>query len=342
MPTVKMGVLNSIISISGLEMVYESKIRRSLFGKPDIRRVHALRGINLEIPEGKIFGILGPNGAGKSTLIKCLTTLLIPTSGDLFVNGYNVLTEDKDVRASIGCMLMGERGLYWKLTGRENLEFFGKLYALPREFLDRRIPELLQLLDLEEFADRTVEGYSSGQRMKFAFAKALLNDAPVIFLDEPTVAMDVHGARKLRSIVKDLPKAGKTVVYTSHIMSEISELCDEVAIIDYGKIIALDTPRNLVKSSKLERSLVVTGIISENVVDKLRSLPNVQGIGVSSNEFTEVHIQFEGENPLTEVTQVLVQSGSTIRSIELVEPTLEDVFIDLTGRSLSEDSEVRP
>ena len=317
-------------------MTYETKIRKSLFGKPDLKTVEAIKGIDLDISEGVIFGILGPNGAGKSTLIKCLTTLLIPSAGSLKVNGYDVLVDDRDVRASIGCMLMGERGLYWKLTGRENLEFFGKLYSLPKDFLEERITYLIQLLELEDYAERTVESYSSGQRMKFAFAKALLNDAPVVFLDEPTVAMDVHGARKLRAIVKELPKQGKTVVYTSHIMSEIVELCDEVAIIDKGKIIARDTPENLTKLSKKDRALSISGVFSEVAIEELRSV--VGKVGVSDGEKTELHIQYEGISPLPDVTRILVNTGSQIESIRQIEPTLEDVFIELTGRSLSEDT----
>jgi len=277
-------------------MTYETKIRKSLFGKPDLKTVEAIKGIDLDISEGMIFGVLGPNGAGKSTLIKCLTTLLIPSAGSLKVNGYDVIVDDRNVRASIGCMLMGERGLYWKLTGKENLEFFGKLYSLPKDFLEERIKYLIKLLELEDYAERTVESYSSGQKMKFAFAKALLNDAPVIFLDEPTVAMDVHGARKLRAIVKELPKHGKTVVYTSHIMSEIVELCDEVAIIDKGKIIARDTPENLTKLSKKDRALSISGVFSEVAIEKLRS--KVGKVGVKDSEKTELHIQYEGISPL--------------------------------------------
>ncbi len=332
--------MSAIISIKDLKMTYSSKIRKGLFSGAETKQVHALKSIDLDIPEGVIFGLLGPNGAGKTTLIKCLTTLLIPTSGILKINGYDVINDEKQVRASIGCMLMGERGLYWKLTGRENLTFFGRLYSLDPDFILDRIQYLIKLLELEEFIDRTVESYSSGQRMKVAFAKALLNDAPVIFLDEPTIAMDVQGARKLRQIVKKLPSEGKTVVYTSHIMSEITELCDEVAIIDEGRIIAKDTPDNIKKLSKMERSVKVTGVISEDIVAKLNSLEFVKGVGTSQTNdgLTSLQIEVSGDSSLHKIMEVIINNGGIIDALSRSEPSLEDVFIELTGRSLSEDT----
>jgi len=320
-------------------MMYRSKVRFGLF-KSKLNEIHALKNINLNIDEGEIFGLLGPNGAGKTTLIKCLTTLLIPTSGTAIVNGYDVRKQEKHVRASIGTMLMGERGLYWKLTGRENLEFFSRLYSLPRTKREARIKELVDLLDLSDYADRPVEGYSSGQRMRFAFAKALLNDAPILFLDEPTIAMDVHGARQLRKIVKALPDEGKTVVYTSHIMSEIQELCNEVAIIDNGEIIICDNIKGITSKSKAKRILEVEGIIPEHIVDEIKDITSVNSAAVTVKDGLST-LRLEVSDPhhaLQMVTTVLVNGKATIDSIKTQEPSLEDVFIELTGRSLSEDT----
>lgn len=331
--------MNSIISVKNLSMTYRSKVRFGLF-KSKITEVHALKNINLNIEDGSIFGLLGPNGAGKTTLIKALTTLLIPTSGTAIVNGYDVLRQEKHVRASIGTMLMGERGLYWKLTGRENLDFFGRLYSIPKPKKEARIDQLIDLLNLSEYADRPVEGYSSGQRMRFAFAKALLNDAPILFLDEPTIAMDVHGARKIRRIVKSLQDEGKTVVYTSHIMSEIQELCDEVAIIDHGEIIACDTVEGITARSKSKRILEVGGVIPEILVEEIRELPSILSAVITVNNGKSV-LKLEVSDPhhaLQMVTSTLVKGNATIDSIRPQEPNLEDVFIELTGRSLSEDT----
>ena len=166
------------VVINNLSKTYRTKHRKGLF-KSEEKLVEALKGISFEIKPGEIFGLLGPNGAGKTTLIKCLTTLLIPTSGEAIINGYRLTKDDNAIRASTGCMLMGERGLYWKLTGRENLVFFGALYHLSSKDRVTRANQIIERLHLGDIADRAVESYSSGQRMKLAFAKALINDAPL-------------------------------------------------------------------------------------------------------------------------------------------------------------------
>src|SRR3990170_5692404 len=264
---------DSIIKVENLSKIFTSKERKK--GQPKRRKeVPALKSIDLEIRDGEIFGLLGPNGAGKTTLIKCLTTLLLPTSGTAWVNGFNIEEQEDSVRASLGCMLMGDRGLYWKLTGRENLDYFGALYHVPRDVRAKRIEYLIDLLKLEEFAHRTVETYSSGQKMLLAFAKALVNDAPILFFDEPTVTMDVPTARELRRIVRSLNKEeGKTIVYTTHLMHEAEELCDRVAIIDHGQIIALGTPNALKASLVREDAIHMEGVFPSATVDKLRAIP---------------------------------------------------------------------
>ncbi|MFV2015706.1 MAG: ABC transporter ATP-binding protein, partial [Candidatus Heimdallarchaeota archaeon] len=269
--------MGEIISIQNLSMTYRSKIRQGFFNS-ELTEVNALTNINLKIKAGEIFGILGPNGAGKTTLIKCLTTLLIPTSGTALVNGYDIKNEEKQVRASIGAMLMGERGLYWKLTARENLLYFAQLYSIPKNLRVERVNDLIKLLELEAYADRPVESYSSGQRMKVAFAKAMVHDPPIIFLDEPTIAMDVHGARKLKEIVKSLPKLGKTVIYTTHIMTEAEELCDQLAIIDKGEIIACDTPSGIKKLSKGKKSIQIAGIIPDDIISILQRVDGIHEV----------------------------------------------------------------
>ncbi|MCK4445208.1 MAG: ABC transporter ATP-binding protein, partial [Thermoplasmata archaeon] len=193
----------AIIKVENMSKTFVSKERKR-FLRAKKRTIHALKDVDLTIFDREIFGLLGPNGAGKTTLIKCLTTLLIPTEGTAWVNGFDIKKDENLVRASLGCMLMGERGLYWKLTGKENLEYFGALYHVPKDKRKERIEYLTELLNLGEFVNRTVETYSSGQKMITAFAKSLINDAPILFLDEPTVTMDVHAARDLRKIVKQL------------------------------------------------------------------------------------------------------------------------------------------
>ncbi len=332
--------MTAIIHIETLSKTYTSKERTKIF-RSKKKAVEALKRINLDIYEGEIFGLLGPNGAGKTTLIKCLTTLLLPTEGTAIINGYDLLHDDKMIRTSIGCMLMGERGLYWKLTGRENLDFFGSLYYVPQDERTQKIEELISLLNLSDYIDRTVETYSSGQKMKLAFAKSLINEAPILVLDEPTVTMDVHSARELRQIVKDLNEKGHTIVYTTHLMQEAEELCDRVAIIDKGEVIALGTPDKLKARIKQESVTKVEGIIPEEAVKKVRLLQGVKEVAVTGNGNTKMVVVSENSRVvLPQMIRTLFDTGCTIEYISPEDITLEDVFISMTGRTLSEDTVV--
>lgn len=328
------------IRTEGITKIYRSKEEKRLLQRKKRKEVHALKGIDLRVRKGEMFGLLGPNGAGKTTFIKILTTLLLPTSGNAWVNGYDVLKEERMVRGSIGCMLMGERGLYWKLTGRENLEYFGALYYVPKKQRRERIEYLIELLDLGDFIDRTVETYSSGQKMMVSFAKALINDAETLFLDEPTIAMDVHAARKLRKVVKELNREGKTIIYTTHLMHEADELCDRIAIIDKGEIKATGTPEELKASIKHEGVIRIEGIIPQKAIDMLSSLDSVEKLAVEEKGGKE-HLRIitgNSRSALPKIIKALMDNGATLEYISPEEATLEDVFVKLTGRALSEDT----
>src|SRR5512139_3925037 len=264
--------MTSPVRTEKLSKTYEARARKGLF-KSEKRSVEALKGVSLEVNQGEIFGLLGPNGAGKTTLIKILTTLLLPTSGEAWINGYNVTRDENKVRASVGCMLMGERGLYWKLTGRENLEYFGALYHLDPSARRKRSNQIIELLKMGEIADRMVESYSSGQKMNLAFGKALINDAPLLVLDEPTNTLDVPSASELRSIVRQQNAQGKTIIYTTHIMSEAETLCDRVAIIDRGEMLALGTIDELKTSLKREGVTHIEGVIPSRAEEAVRAIP---------------------------------------------------------------------
>ena len=328
-----------IVKIRDLRKVYVSKERQGLF-RAKQRAVEALKGINLDIYPGEIFGLLGPNGAGKTTLIKCMTTLLLPTSGSIHVNGYDVTHDEDCVRASIGCMLMGERGLYWKLTGRENLDFFGALYHLPPEMRRQRAREVVELLSLGDIIDRTVETYSSGQKMKLAFGKALINQAPLLVLDEPTNTLDVPSARELRAIVRDLNRRGHTVIYTTHQMAEAEELCDRVAIIDRGQVIALGTVSELKTSLQQDGVIRVEGVIPKDAFAAVKQLEHVSEAALTTaNELAELRVvTSQPRSLLPELIRALFDNGAVIQDIAPTQVTLEDVFVALTGRTLAEDT----
>jgi len=315
------------------------RARKGLF-RSEKRQVEALKGINLEVRPGEIFGLLGPNGAGKTTLIKIITTLLLPTRGEAWVNGFHVLREEDKVRQSVGCMLMGERGLYWKLTGRENLEYFGALYHLDPAQRRRRATEILELLDLGELADRTVETFSSGQKMKLAFGKALINDAPLLVLDEPTNTLDVPSASELRHIVRGLNGEGKTVIYTTHIMAEAESLCERVAIIDRGQLLALGTVAELKASLPRDQVTHIEGVIPAKAAEAVRRMPSVkQATRAARDGGTLLTVVTErGCENLPEMIEALTRNGALLQKIAPEEPTLEDVFIARTGRSLAEDT----
>ena len=333
-----------IIKVENLSKTFISK-ERSRFLRPKKRTIHALRNVNLKIYDGEFFGLLGPNGAGKTTLIKCLTTLLIPTDGNAWVNGFDLRKQENFVRASLGCMLMGERGLYWKLTGKENLDYFGALYHVPKKKRKERIAYLTDLLNLGEFLNRTVETYSSGQKMMMAFAKSLINDAPILFLDEPTVTMDVHAARELRKIVKDLNKEGHTIVYTTHQMYEAEELCERVAIIDRGDIIALGSPKELKKSVGVWDVVNVSGVIPQGVVHKIRKLDGVKDAAVKTvteGKSTVGIMCDDSKRMLPKIMEVMLANDVQIEYIKPQDISLEDVFIAKTGRALSVDTSETP
>ncbi len=331
--------MHGAVKLQNLAKIYRTRQRKGLFRSSE-RQVEALQGISFEVHPGEIFGLLGPNGAGKTTLIKLLTTLLLPTSGEGWVNGYHITREENQVRATVGCMLMGERGLYWKLTGRENLEYFGALYRLTREARRDRAKQVIDLLGLHELADRTVETYSSGQKMKLAFGKALINDAPLLVLDEPTNTLDVPSASELRAVVRELNAAGKTVIYTTHIMSEAESLCHRVAIIDYGELLALGPVEELKQSWKQDQVIRIEGVIPRLAVEAVQAMPAVsQATAAIKNGATHLTVVSKSNDQLLpQLIENLTSSGARIQKISPEETTLEDVFIARTGRTLAEDT----
>jgi len=234
--------MNTVLEVKDLKRVYIGTL-----GMTKKKSIEALKGVSFNVNNGEIFGLLGPNGAGKTTTIKILTTLLAPTSGEAKVLGYNCFGEEKYIIGSINFIFGGERGLYWRLSAIENLKYFGDLYKIPSIILNNKIKELITLVGLEGRENEKVEGYSKGMKQRLQIARGLINDPKILFLDEPTLGLDPVGAKDLRNIIMQLKNEGKTILLTTHYMYEADELCDRVAIINDGHILALGTPIELKK-----------------------------------------------------------------------------------------------
>ncbi|WP_231929979.1 ABC transporter ATP-binding protein [Micromonospora coriariae] len=230
------------IEAVGLRRTYRS---RTGWLRPQRREVEAVRGVDLTVGNGELFGLLGPNGAGKTTTIKLLNTLLIPTAGEARICGFDVVRQTREVRRRIGYVFGGDRGLYDRLSARDNLRYFAELYGVPGREQKRRIAELFELVRLTGRENDRVEGYSRGMRQRLHIARGLLHRPRVLFLDEPSIGVDPVAARELRQTVADLAATGTTVLLTTHYMAEADDLCGRIAVIANGTIQALGTPAEL-------------------------------------------------------------------------------------------------
>ena len=332
------------VEVHGLTKVFE-KGRRTVWQRlrrePDRReRFVAVNGIDLEVERGEIFGVLGPNGAGKTTTLRMLATLLEPTSGTARVLGIDVQARPREVRARLGAMLSGERSLYWKLTARENLEYFAALYHVPPAGTRSRVDAALAAVKLSDRADDYVERYSTGMRQRLALARALLPDPPLVILDEPTVGLDPQAARALRDRVRELKRQGRTVLLTTHYMEEADQLCDRIAIIDHGEIVALDTPAALKRRIRAEEVVrLEIGTPAETDAALLARLAAGASIARTDRQDGTLTVTAHCASARDFVPSAFDAArteGATIQHVEVVPVSLEDVFISLTGRALRE------
>jgi ABC-2 type transport system ATP-binding protein len=303
------------------------------------KQITAVDDVGFEVPAGTIFGLLGPNGAGKTTTIKMLSTLLLPTGGTATVGGHDVVHAERLVRRQLGVVLGGERGLYNKLSARDNLRYFGTLYAMTDDAIARRTEELLALVKLRERAGERVEGYSRGMKQRLHLAKALLHDPPILILDEPTIGLDPAAAVDLRRAIADLVPR-HTVLLTTHDMHEADGLCREIAIIDRGLIVAQGTPMELKARVAAERRIVIVaapaGDCLTTIDAALSTLPGVHAVqherGAEGVAWT-LRCEETGA-ALDRALAVLRRHEAPVRGVRVVEPSLEDVFLAVTGREL--------
>ena len=292
--------------------------------------VHAVRGVSFEVEKGELFGLLGPNGAGKTTTIKMLITLLLPTSGHARVLGYDVVADPREVRRRIGYVFGGDKGLYERLSGYDNLRYFAELYGVPPREQKARIAELLDLVSLTGKESQRVEGYSRGMRQRLHIARGLLHKPEVLFLDEPSIGIDPVGARELRETVAALVSTGTTVLLTTHYMFEADELCDRIAVIAGGSIIAEGTPEQL--KSRVADGHVVEIEVYDGVDDRLeavRAIDGVTSVGVETSDRSQLLVV--RTDAAAQVTPAVLAAleGRSLGRVATREPTLEDAYVEL-------------
>lgn len=305
--------------------------------------VKALDQVSISIEQGEIFGLLGPNGAGKTTLIKILSTLLLPTSGEAYVGGFNVVKESNKVRRVISLVSGGETPGYGILSVRENLWFFSQLYGLSSSKAKEEITRLTKDLDLGEYANTRMSKLSTGYKQRLNFARGLLNNPRILFLDEPTLGLDVLTSKKLRGYIVDWAKREMkgTVLLTTHYMAEADEMCDRVAIIDRGKILVCDSPLKL--KEDLKENVIMKVEVSSvqadfGFMDKLEGVVGYSQTRSIQTDTTTLKVVVRDEKVFSKITSKLQEQKLKILSESKAEPTLEDVYISLVGRGLEEDA----
>jgi ABC-2 type transport system ATP-binding protein len=316
----------NVIEVKNVQRVYETSTG---IWKRERKQVDAVKDVSFEVKKGEIFGLLGPNGAGKTTIIKMLTTMLIPSGGSLSVLGLDPIKQFKTLRPRINFILGGERNLYWRLTAYDNLAYFADLYKIPRKVQEKRLPELLKLVELEEFADHRVETFSKGMKQRLQIARGLLNEPEILFLDEPSIGLDPVSARKLREIITELRNTGTTILLTTHYMFEADDLCDRIAFIKNGRLIAIDTPKNL--KSRTEHISVIDCRLAKGTRQDIESLFNEKELDdvVFHVEENGLHIRILTRHPQRIVPLLYSLSNGEIQDLTVTKPTLEDVYVSL-------------
>jgi ABC-2 type transport system ATP-binding protein len=334
--------MEAAILTEGLTKRFSQKVKgkkEATKGKKNMKTV--VDHINIEVPNGQFLGLLGPNGAGKTTLTKMLVTLLLPDEGTALVNGYDILKEPAKVRGNIGHLHgeTGGRSLYWRLSGRDNLKLFATLQEVPKEIAKKRIEAMISYFELEKIIDKEVRKYSTGEKVRTMLARTLIHNPPILILDEPTIGLDAATAVETRKFFTILNRElGKTIVFTSHVMSEVEELCERIAIMDKGIILADTDPHSLSALVKEQQKILIHIL---NMVDKkalIKYLEDIEGVkevvlAVERSPITEVSVVVEDElKALPILASKLGEAGYKVTSIEVEEPTLEEAFIKLTTK----------
>ena len=300
----------------------------------------AVDDISFEVKKGEVFGLLGPNGAGKSTTLRILSTLARPTAGTATIGGFDIMKQDNEVRKLVG-IVSEKMIMYDRLTAKENLWFFGSLFDIPPDTLNQRIDELLDLVQLTKWKTSLVGTFSTGMRQRMNVIRALLNMPQVLFLDEPTLGLDPQSSVEIREFVKKLNREREaTIIVTTHTMVDADILCDRIGIIDHGKVVALDTSANLKRLVSGDNGTVLEldlPNLTPSLVESIRAVGNVRS--VSQDNSTHLKVIASGEDAFDNVVDAVRRNGGRIASMDSVQPTLEDVFLHLTGHEVRDSAD---
>ena len=333
--------MNLAIKTTQLKRVYKVGNKKK---KAEIKELMALEQVDLEVRKGELFGLLGPNGAGKTTLIKILTTLLAPTAGQALVAGYDVAKDPDKVRPLINMVSGGETSGYGLLTVRENLWMFSQFYGIPTSLANQRINELLEVVHLSDRAGTKSSDLSTGLRQKMNIIRGFMTDPDILFLDEPTLGLDVGASREVRQYVRTWVSQDptRTLLLTTHYMVEADELCDRVAIINKGKVLACDTPANLKRQLQSEVIFnIEIGKLDGVGLEVFRSLPGVTQVNHTARDGSSM-LEFvvKADSVLSTVIGALTDHNLPVMHLQKREPTLEDVFVSLVGTSMADVEKV--
>jgi ABC-2 type transport system ATP-binding protein len=295
----------------------------------------ALDNVSFEVKPGQIFGLLGPNGAGKTTMVRILSTLIIPTSGTAKICGYDIRKKESRARASLGIVIGEERAFYYRLNGYQNLEFFGGILGLRGKELRKRIEEKLESVGLENDRKLPFMKYSTGMKKKLNIARALLIDPQVYLLDEPNSGIDPNSAIKIRQLILDLKEKDKTILLTTHNMDEADRLSDVIGILRQGKMVAIDTPKNLRMS--LKRRVLKVEFKAENLDSNQYKISELSERIKVSKEILDVWVKdflltinLKNESGINEILNLIANSNIEVMSTKVEEANLEDVFVEVT------------
>jgi len=300
----------------------------------------AVDDISFDVKKGEIFGLLGPNGAGKSTILRMLSTLAKPTRGTATIGGYDIVKNDNEVRKLIG-IVSEKMIMYNRLTAKENLWFFGSLFNIPKDALTKRVEELLALVQLTKFKNTQVGTFSTGMRQRMNVVRALLNTPQVLYLDEPTLGLDPQSSVEIREFITKLNREnGTTVIVTTHMMVEADLMCDRIAIIDHGKIVALDTSTNLKKQLNGANTTIIQleiANLNPKLVETIRALKCADS--VTQEDSTHLKVLVHGDEAFDSIVDAIRAKNGKINSMENLQPSLEDVFLHLTGHQVRDSAD---